>query len=120
MIPVRMTGDFPRERTTSTYKDPNCPLCRAEKLTVWHYADPDGLWWIADCLTCGMPLLVFGGHGRWKTGPISEDYQKIMGKFFEICEKRFGYNGYCIDGNSHQFPDHVYFHGRPRNEALGC
>lgn len=38
-----------------------CELCELEKLSVWHYAD--GIIVICDCLTCGVPMLVFRRHG---------------------------------------------------------
>ena len=37
-----------------------CLLCTADKLTTWHYEDD--LWWVADCLTCNVPMVVYREH----------------------------------------------------------
>jgi len=38
-----------------------CKLCALERLSTWHYED--GLLVICDCVTCGIPMLVFRSHG---------------------------------------------------------
>ena len=38
-----------------------CELCKLERLTKWYYEDDVIV--ICDCLTCGMPMLVFRSHG---------------------------------------------------------
>ena len=37
-----------------------CPLCKKEKLTHWYYEGPE--FWIADCITCNIPMLVWNEH----------------------------------------------------------
>lgn len=54
----------------------DCELCELEKRTAWHYAD--GVIVICDCLTCGIPMLVFRRHGDI---PLVEEHharQKII------------------------------------------
>ena len=38
-----------------------CELCNLERLTTWHHAH--GLFVSCDCLTCGIPILIFRSHG---------------------------------------------------------
>jgi len=40
----------------------SCELCELKPLTSWHYEDDIIV--ICDCLTCGMPMLVFRRHGE--------------------------------------------------------
>lgn len=39
-----------------------CPLCKADKLTKWYYEDD--VCWVADCKTCGIPMIVLKHHGE--------------------------------------------------------
>ena len=39
----------------------DCLLCRAERMTEWHYEDEDC--WVADCVVCATPMIVWRRHG---------------------------------------------------------
>lgn len=39
----------------------DCELCKLERRSKWHYEDD--LVIICDCVTCGIPMLVFKTHG---------------------------------------------------------
>lgn len=39
-----------------------CDLCRAEKLTKWHYEDD--IVYICDCKTCNIPMVVLKRHAK--------------------------------------------------------
>ena len=41
--------------------DEGCLLCSAERITEWHLEDDDC--WIADCLVCRTPMIVWRTHG---------------------------------------------------------
>lgn len=40
--------------------DDSCPLCKKEKKTHWYYNDT--VCWVADCLTCKIPMIVLVRH----------------------------------------------------------
>ena len=39
----------------------DCLLCRAERITPWHFEDEEC--WITDCLVCRTPMIVWRPHG---------------------------------------------------------
>jgi hypothetical protein len=36
-------------------------LCSAERVTAWHFEDDEC--WVADCLVCATPMIVWRPHG---------------------------------------------------------
>ena len=60
----------------------SCELCELKPLTKWHYAD--AIIVICDCLTCGVPMLVFRRHGEI---PIAEEHL-ARSKLIELYGKR--------------------------------
>ena len=38
-----------------------CLLCTAERVTPWHFEDEEC--WVADCLVCSTPMIVWRVHG---------------------------------------------------------
>ena len=41
--------------------DEGCLLCSADRLTDWHLEDGDC--WVADCIVCMTPMIVWRIHG---------------------------------------------------------
>ena len=41
--------------------DEGCLLCSAQRVTEWHLEDDDC--WVADCLVCMTPMIVWRTHG---------------------------------------------------------
>ena len=41
--------------------DRGCLLCPAERVTPWHFEDE--ACWVADCLVCRTPMIVWRSHG---------------------------------------------------------
>jgi len=60
----------------------NCELCELKRLTRWHYADDIIV--ICDCLTCGVPMLVFRRHGEI---PLAEEHHARQ-RLIELYGKR--------------------------------
>src|SRR3989304_137784 len=75
-----------------------CPLCRAEKLSHWYYEDD--LIWIADCVICGVPMVVLKQHGLG----TEHDLEFMVGK-----AKYFFGDGCWIDYYMRLIPDHRHF-----------
>ncbi len=59
-----------------------CELCELKRLTKWHHEK--GLFVICDCLTCGIPMLVFRSHGP----RTKEERVEAMIKIIELYGKR--------------------------------
>lgn len=82
-------------------KDPSCPLCRAERLTVWHHEDD--LLWVANCANrrCGDPIVVFRRHAPEPTYGEWYHAMQVARLLFPDLRPRV---------KRRQLPDHPHFH----------
>ncbi len=83
-----------------------CQLCSAERVTTWHFED-EGCW-IADCLVCGTPMVVWRAHGL--PDPVEE--RALLDRLSEVAAARYP-QGFWIDGERRRIPDHWHAHARP-------
>ena len=76
-----------------------CPLCKAERKTRWYYEDE--LVWVADCETCGIPMIVWREHTM--TVPLSGLIHMCMviGKLFGNARVRV---------KQRKIKDHLHWH----------
>jgi hypothetical protein len=84
-----------------------CVLCSAERVTPWHLEDEEC--WVADCLVCGTPMVVWRRHGL----PDSELESLLLDRLAGVAATRYGEEGYWIDGERRRIPDHWHAHARP-------
>ncbi len=87
--------------------DPDCDLCEAARYTHWYHEDD--LCWIADCEVCSVPMVVWKPHG---TAPSADEIERMMGRLTEAGTLRFGVDGFQIDREMRQIPDHFHAHAR--------
>jgi hypothetical protein len=85
----------------------HCLLCRAERITAWHFEDEDC--WVADCLVCATPMIVWRTHGL----PDVALEARLLGHLQDVAAARYGDEGYWIDGERRRIPDHWHAHARP-------
>ena len=90
-----------------------CLLCRGERLTEWHFEDETC--WIADCMVCATPMIVWRTHGL----PDSETERLLVERLDLIATSRYGLGGYWIDGERRRIPDHWHAHARPAGGFFG-
>jgi len=83
-----------------------CQLCDAEQLTSWHFQDEDC--WVADCIVCGTPMIVWRTHGL----PDSVLESDLLGRLERIAGERYPH-GFWIDPKRRKIPDHWHAHARP-------
>jgi hypothetical protein len=86
----------------------DCLLCRAERVTEWHYEDDQC--WVADCLVCATPMIVWRTHGL----PEAEVERALLERLGAAAAARYGEDGYWIDGARRRIPDHWHAHARPQ------
>ena len=91
----------------------DCLLCRAERVTEWHFEDEEC--WVADCIVCSTPMIVWRTHGL----PDSGDEQRLLGRLAETAADRFGDRGFWIDGERRRIPNHWHAHARPEGGFFG-
>jgi len=77
-----------------------CELCNLEKKTHWYHKDDD--WIICDCITCGIPMVVYCQH----TMEIPVD--KLNNILLNIDDK-FGF-GSILRANQRKISDHYHVH----------
>jgi len=77
-----------------------CPLCKKEKLTHWYYEGPE--FWIADCITCNIPMLVWNEHVKDTPKEKKEELVKFVKKHFGDQVK--------IRWRMNKIKDHFHFH----------
>ena len=84
----------------------DCQLCRAERITEWHFEDDEC--WVSDCMVCMTPMIVLRSHGLPEPG----DETRLLARLEEIAAERYP-AGYWIDGERRRIPDHWHAHARP-------
>jgi hypothetical protein len=85
----------------------DCLLCSAERVTEWLHEDEDC--WIANCLVCMTPMIVWRTHGL----PEESVEAELLGRLELIAADRYGDGGYWIDPERRRIPDHWHAHARP-------
>jgi hypothetical protein len=83
-----------------------CLLCTAERVTVWHFEDEQC--WIADCMVCGTPMIVWRTHGL----PEPELEGRLLRRLSAVASIRYP-EGYWLDGERRRIPGHWHAHARP-------
>ena len=91
----------------------DCPLCQAERVTTWHFEDEEC--WVADCLICSTPMIVWRPHGL----PEEEMERRLLDRLASTAVERYGPEGFWIDPERRRIPDHWHAHARPAGGFFG-
>ena len=65
----------------------DCLLCSAERVTPWHLEDDDC--WVADCMVCATPMVVWRTHGL----PDPELEAQLLSRLEQVAEARLERSG---------------------------
>jgi hypothetical protein len=87
--------------------DEGCLLCSADRLTDWHLEDGDC--WVADCIVCMTPMIVWRIHGL----PDPQLERALLGRLEQVATARYGDGGFWVDPERRRIPDHWHAHARP-------
>jgi hypothetical protein len=85
----------------------DCLLCSAKRVRAWLHEDDDC--WIAECMVCRTPMVVWRTHGL----PEAERESLLLGELERVAAERYGAGGFWIDGERRRIPDHWHAHARP-------
>jgi hypothetical protein len=85
---------------------PGCALCLAEQVTPWYHSDD--VCWVADCLICRTPMVVWRGHGA---DPPAVERQHMLARLAEVAAERLG-ERFRLDPVMRRIPDHFHAHAR--------
>ena len=91
---------------------PDCLLCTAEQITPWYH--DDDLCWVADCLVCATPMVVWRRHGL----PDAATREMIIERLVKVADGVYP-EGWWLDGEMRQIPDHFHAHARPKGGFFG-
>ena len=87
-----------------------CALCAAEPLTPWFHEDDRC--WVAECLICRTPMVVWRHHG---SDPPPSDREHMLTVLSCVAAARLGPSGFRIDPVMRRIPDHFHAHARDPN-----
>lgn len=85
----------------------DCLLCRAEQVTARLFEDEEC--WVADCMVCATPMVVWRVHGH----PDPEVQARLLEHLERLAATRYGDEGYWVDDRMRRIPDHWHAHARP-------
>ena len=80
-------------------RSPGCALCAARPLTPWFHQDERC--WVADCLICRTPMVVWRRHGP---DPSPEEREHMLARLSEVAAARLGEGAFRIDANDAPHP----------------
>ncbi|CAN5796270.1 hypothetical protein BH18ACT17_BH18ACT17_06200 [soil metagenome] len=84
-----------------------CMLCAAERVTAWLHEDDDC--WVAECLVCRTPMVVWRTHGL----PEPDREALLLAQLERVAAERYGDEGFYVDPERRRIPDHWHAHARP-------
>lgn len=87
-----------------------CELCEAAPLTARYHADD--VCWVAECESCGTPMVVWNWHGA---EPPADDVTHMLGALDRVAADLYGVGGYSLDRVMRQIPTHFHAHARDRS-----
>ena len=88
-----------------------CPLCPPiEEITLRHFEDPDGQFFIMDCKTCGVPMAVLAHHAKRAYPRTHFEMERALEV---VADGRLGPGRYYIDTEMRSIPGHLHWHARP-------
>ncbi len=87
----------------------HCELCVGAAITTRYFADDEC--WIADCLICGVPMVVWREHNPI---PPDEVRTRLIEHLGPVAQDAFGGREWYYDDHMRNIPDHYHGHARRR------
>ena len=89
-----------------------CDLCELTEYTPWYarFTLPFKFT-LLDCDSCDTPMAVLGEH---RAIPTDEEREFMVEALSLVARKKYGGEGFVIDGVMRQIPDHCHIHARPK------
>src|SRR5438132_5964285 len=94
--------------TSNSPATEDCMLCTAERVTPWLHEDDEC--WVAECMVCSTPMIVWRSHGL----PDADLERELLAKLDQVASERYGRGGYWVDPIRRRIPDHWHAHARPQ------
>ena len=93
-----------------------CELCNLEKKTKWYFEDDK--WIICDCLTCGIPMLIYKKHTMEIPAKDLSYIFHLLRYNFDDPKRLFGreFNKITFRMSQRKIKDHFHIHFMLRND----
>ena len=85
----------------------HCELCEAVTKTTRYYDDDEC--WIADCLICRVPMVVWRRHD---SAPPEAVRARLIERLGLVAESFFASGDWFYDDHMRNIPDHYHGHAR--------
>jgi|ERR1019366_1197553 hypothetical protein len=89
-----------------------CELCQGAAITTRYFED--GECWIADCVICRVPMVVWRQHDPV---PCDEVRQDLLARLSTVADTFFEGRPWYFDDHMRKIPDHYHAHARSREAA---
>lgn len=89
-----------------------CELCEATPFTEWFHSDE--LCWIAECDSCGVPMVVWRVHDHDPSPTIRAELHERLSR---VAQQQ-GVGSFWIDDRLRSIPDHYHAHARRRPDWI--
>ncbi len=86
----------------------DCDLCEAAPLTP--RLDQGPSYWIAECESCGVPMVVWRVHDADPPGAVRV---ALWHRLARVANQAYGPGRWHIDDHLRTIPDHYHAHARP-------
>jgi hypothetical protein len=86
-----------------------CALCEAASFTTRYHEDDQC--WIADCLICRVPMVVWRLHG---SSPPPDVREALLEQLTVVADSFFAGRAWHYDDHMRRIPDHYHGHARAR------
>lgn len=84
-----------------------CELCAAASITNRYFEDEEC--WIADCLICRVPMVVWRVHDP---APPAGVRDRLIANLTRVAQARFEGRDWYYDDHMRKIPDHYHGHAR--------
>lgn len=90
----------------------HCDLCEAAPVTTRYYDDEEC--WIADCLICRVPMVVWRVHDD---SPPEEVRRRLIERLSSVAQEFFASGAWYYDDHMRNIPHHYHGHARSQSAA---
>jgi len=104
---------IPKSGDMNIFGGDACELCEAARMSEWFFEDDEC--WIAECESCGVPMVVWRTHDPH---PPEDVKQRLHDKLEIVVDTHFEFE-MRIDDNMRTIPDHYHAHARPKGGFYG-
>ena len=85
----------------------HCELCRGDQISTRYFEDDEC--WIADCVICRVPMVVWRVHDPTPPEPVR---QVLLERLATVADASYAGRPWYVDDHMRRIPDHYHAHAR--------